>query len=289
MMKNKKSWVILLALPVILGSCLGKFIESDVEKSIKENEAEISAYVSKSGEPYIKTNLGIYYQITQENPGAKTPDLMYDMAINYKLSTLDGKVIEQKVPSDSARFNFFLSQGFEGFIRALLTLKEGEKGVFLIPGYLAYQDSPPAGVANWSVIRADIEVTRFLSEDDRIDEYIFKKKLTVNEKTTSGLRFIRLNAENPTGAAVTDKSVVNVKYTGMFLTEKSFDTGTFDLNMGVGQVVAGFEEGVKKLRVGEKARFILPSSIGYKETGSSNGTIKPYTPLIFDVEVVSVK
>ncbi|NBA85036.1 hypothetical protein GVN16_04655 [Emticicia sp. CRIBPO] len=289
MMKNKKSWVILLALPFILGSCLGKFIEGDVEKSIKDNEKEIDAYVAKSGEPYIKTDLKIYYQITQENPGGRATGVAYDLDINYKLSTLDGKVIEQKVQSDSTRFSFFLSKGFEGFLRALFTLKEGEKGVFLIPGYLAYQDSPPAGVPNWAVIRADIEVVKLVSEDDRIDEYVFKKKLTVNEKTASGLRIIRLNAENPTGTAITDKSVVNLKYDGKFLTEKSFNAGTFDLNMGVGQVVAGFEEGVKKLKTGEKARFVFPSSLGYGTTGTQDGKIPPYTPLMFDIEIVSVK
>jgi FKBP-type peptidyl-prolyl cis-trans isomerase len=39
---------------------------------------------------------------------------------------------------------------------------------------------------------------------------------------------------------------------------------------------------------GEKALFILPSQIGFGETGSSTGIIPPYTSTLFEVELVEV-
>ena len=49
-------------------------------------------------------------------------------------------------------------------------------------------------------------------------------------------------------------------------------------------VIAGFDEGIMKMRVGEKAALIIPSKIGYGTNGS--GTIPPNSPLYFEVEVV---
>ena len=51
-------------------------------------------------------------------------------------------------------------------------------------------------------------------------------------------------------------------------------------------LIAGFEEGVLKMRVGEKAALILPSKIAYGVNG--NSTIPPYSPLYFEVEIVGV-
>jgi FKBP-type peptidyl-prolyl cis-trans isomerase len=57
--------------------------------------------------------------------------------------------------------------------------------------------------------------------------------------------------------------------------------------IGGKQVVSGFENGLTKLRVGEKALLIFPSAIGYGTTGSG-ATIQPYSPLLFDIEVLKV-
>ena len=56
--------------------------------------------------------------------------------------------------------------------------------------------------------------------------------------------------------------------------------------------VSGFNEGLNKLRVGEKATLLFPSSIGYGQDGLIENKlykVAPYAPLRYDVEVVSVK
>ena len=79
--------------------------------------------------------------------------------------------------------------------------------------------------------------------------------------------------------------VVNVKYTGKLLTDKQFDTGQIQVRVGSGGVIKGFDEGISKLRYNEKATLIFPSSLGYGTQGSGS-TIRPYAPLLFEVEVV---
>ena len=63
-----------------------------------------------------------------------------------------------------------------------------------------------------------------IPEDDQITSYVTSKKLTVTEKTASGLRYIVTKA-NPTGAALKAGQNINVNYAGTLLSGKSFDSG----------------------------------------------------------------
>ena len=76
-----------------------------------------------------------------------------------------------------------------------------------------------------------------------------------------------------------------VRYTGKLLSDKQFDTGDIQVRVGSGSVIKGFDEGVSKMKIGEKATLIFPSSLGYGTQGSGT-TIRPYAPLLFEVEIV---
>ena len=125
------------------------------------------------------------------------------------------------------------------------------------------------------------------TEDEQIESYVKSKNLTITEKTPSGLRFI-LTSANATGAKLAARQNVTVKYAGRLLTDKQFDAGTFSFVLGVGQVVGGFDEGIAKLKVGEKGTIIFPSSLGYGSAGAGRD-IPGNSPLIFDIEVVSAR
>ncbi|MBK6976846.1 MAG: FKBP-type peptidyl-prolyl cis-trans isomerase [Cytophagaceae bacterium] len=80
--------------------------------------------------------------------------------------------------------------------------------------------------------------------------------------------------------------MVQVKYKGMFLNETAFDNGA-NFTIGSNSSIKGFEAGILKLRKGEKAKLVFPSSLGYGTTGSGS-SIPPYTPLLFDVELSKI-
>lgn len=281
-----KRFGILIVSGILLSSCLGKFVETDLDQLAKEEELKIVEFGQTNSLNLTKNaSTGIYYNISKTNSGGLAVSSAYDLHLAYSLKTLDGKEIVKKTVADSAMFNFYTTQAFDGFKYALLTLKEGEKGVFLLPSYQAYYDNPPAGVAKRAIIVAEIELVDMVSEDEKIDRFIKKKNLLVTEKTNSGLRFIRTNAKTTNDSLKTGDNVT-VKYNGMFLNETSFDSGSFGLVIGSSSAIVGFTEGISKLRKGEKAKLIFPSAIGYGSSGSSS--IPPFTPLIFDVEILSV-
>ena len=127
-------------------------------------------------------------------------------------------------------------------------------------------------------------------EEDQIKNYIKAKKLVVTDSSTAGLYFI-LTKANPSGAVLKSGQMVNVNYVGKFIAGKKmdseFDSGNFSFSLGQQQVVEGFDKGIAKMRVGEKATIIFPSSMGYGSSGA--GSISANTPLLFDIEVVSAK
>jgi FKBP-type peptidyl-prolyl cis-trans isomerase len=127
-------------------------------------------------------------------------------------------------------------------------------------------------------------------EPDQISNYIKTKKLAVTDSSTAGLKFIMVKA-NPSGTALKSGQSVTVNYTGKFIAGKKidnvFDSGNFTFILGARQVVDGFDKGIAKMRVGEKATLIFLSSLGYGANGQ--GSIPANTPLLFEIEVVSAK
>lgn len=128
------------------------------------------------------------------------------------------------------------------------------------------------------------------TEESQIKNYIKSKKLTVTDSTEGGLRFI-LTKENPLGTVLKSGQTVSVNYTGKFIAgkkmDKEFDSGNFSFSLNTGEVVQGFDKGISKMKVGEKAIIIFPSAMGYGSSGA--GSIPEDTPLLFEIEVISAK
>ena len=111
------------------------------------------------------------------------------------------------------------------------------------------------------------------------------------EETKSGLRYQIL--QKGSGKQATKGAAVSVHYKGQLLDGTVFDSSykrkdPIDFNVGLGQVIAGWDEGILLLQVGDKARFVIPSNLAYGSAGAG-GVIPPDATLIFDVELMAVK
>ncbi|WP_378183699.1 peptidylprolyl isomerase [Aquimarina sp. SS2-1] len=111
------------------------------------------------------------------------------------------------------------------------------------------------------------------------------------DKTESGLRYKIIQKGD--GAQAEKGNTVSVHYKGSLPDGTVFDSSykrnqPIDFSLGTGQVISGWDEGIALLQVGDKARFVIPPSLGYGEHGAG-GVIPPNATLIFDVELVAVK
>ncbi|OSY88361.1 peptidylprolyl isomerase [Tenacibaculum holothuriorum] len=111
------------------------------------------------------------------------------------------------------------------------------------------------------------------------------------DETPSGLRYKIL--QKGEGKKATKGAMVSVHYKGQLLDGTVFDSSykrkqPIDFAIGVGQVIAGWDEGIQLLHVGDKARLVIPSNLAYGSAGAG-GVIPPDATLIFDVELMNVK
>jgi peptidyl-prolyl cis-trans isomerase A (cyclophilin A) len=111
------------------------------------------------------------------------------------------------------------------------------------------------------------------------------------ESTESGLRYQII--QKGSGAKAEKGKTVSVHYKGQLPDGTVFDSSykrnqPIDFPLGMGQVIAGWDEGISLLKVGDKARFVIPSDLGYGSRGAG-GVIPPDATLIFDVELMNVK
>ena len=111
------------------------------------------------------------------------------------------------------------------------------------------------------------------------------------KQTDSGLRYNIL--QEGSGKQAEKGKQVSVHYKGQLADGTVFDSSyqrkqPIDFTLGVGQVISGWDEGVQLLKVGDKARFVIPSDLAYGSQGAG-GVIPPDAALIFDVELMDVK
>jgi FKBP-type peptidyl-prolyl cis-trans isomerase len=93
-----------------------------------------------------------------------------------------------------------------------------------------------------------------------------------------------------TGDPVEEGDVLTVAYTGyLWRNGKEFGANkALTFKLGGGNVMPGFDAGVRGIREGGKRRIRVPPALAYQDKGAGNGKIPPNSDLEFDVEVTSV-
>ena len=94
-----------------------------------------------------------------------------------------------------------------------------------------------------------------------------------------------------TGDKPTAASKVKVHYHGTLIDGTVFDSSVdrgAPSEFGVGQVIKGWTEGLQLMSVGSKFKFFIPQELAYGAT-PRGGTIKPFMPLVFEVELLEIK
>ena len=96
-----------------------------------------------------------------------------------------------------------------------------------------------------------------------------------------------------TGKEVAAGDNILIHYTGTFDDGEKFDSSydkgvPFETQIGVGNVIAGWDKGVIGMKVGGKRKLYIPYTLAYGEEGAGD-VIPPLADLIFDVELLEIK
>ena len=262
---------------------------------------------------YNKTKTGIYYQLMQFGESSEKAKPGDYMTVDILYTTMNDSVF-----FEGRRKLQITEPTYEGAIdECFLMLAEEEKATFIISANNFFtktlETSLPDFLNEEEPMKVLIDVIDIQTEEEYIMEkeaflnwiedfgdyekvvlrqYVEQKKIDI-EPTKSGLYHIIL--KEGIGEKVFLGDTLIVHFEGKFFNGKFFDStkrrnSPFQFVYGKKwQIIEGLEEAIGRMVEGEKSLFILPSKLGFGETGSSTGIVPPYTSTLFEVELLEVK
>lgn len=300
-----------------------EFDKAEAERMAKLSEeaaAKLRSYVEEHG---IKDNLtqgGIYYM--EEKPG--TGDVVKNgemTTINYAVYDLDGKMFFSSFGKDRP-VHVEIGQQFDtpGFMEGLKMMRRGSKARLVVPAIMAFGEKGRGGtIPPYTSLVYDVEVLSVMDQEVFQKQQEEERKQAVMERqkkleelkkeeiakinhylrdnviktkpTESGLYYM----EEKAGEGIQPRAgdVVKVHYTLYRLSgrklQSSKESGSpFEFTLGRGEVIEGWDEGIAMMKEGGTAKLLIPSKIAYKDSERGED-IPPYTPLLFEVELLEVK
>lgn len=184
---------------------------------------------------------------------------------------------------------FVLGEGafIKGSDEGIVGMQPNGKRTIIIPSKLAYGEQGVGPIPP----NSDLKITIELHEvKDAIIAKMWDVDTSKIKTTESGLKYIILSEGE--GEYPTTGNVVTVNYSGYLVDSTRFDSSVerdepFSFVVGNKQVIQGWDEGIRFLKKGGEARFIIPPELGYGY--AKVGAIPPSSTLIFDVELLDIK
>lgn len=218
---------------------------------------------------------------TQPNPGDK-------VHVHYAGRLSTGEPFDNSYDRGQP-FSFPLGAGrvIKGWDEGIGYLSVGDSATLVIPPDLGYGSNDRPKIPGGSTLIFDVQLMK-VEEKVVIKQYDTEGMDAVT--TTSGLQIIKLNETE--GVQAEAGKTVDVHYSGFLTDGTMFDSSVergqpISFPLGTGRVIKGWDEGIALMRVGEKAKLIIPAELGYGSRAT--GPIPANSTLIFDVELVGVK
>jgi FKBP-type peptidyl-prolyl cis-trans isomerase FkpA len=259
---------------------------------------------------YEKAPSGMMYKITHGEGNQKKLEQGQFVKINieYKLKSKDTTLsstyglIPVYFPVDTA------SLGKYTFTEILMQCKKGDKiefslsldtlakmGVLQLNEIFKTKDIVlgKAEILDVFTDVAKVDADYKKREIDAIKAHLAKNKITAVE-SPEGV-FVVLKEAGDVVNKIDTTKIASVYYKGYTIAGETFDTNIkpndptakpLDVNIGTGAVIPGWEIGLKYFGKGGKGTIFVPAMLAYGP--QANGAIKPYTNLVFDLEIQDV-
>jgi FKBP-type peptidyl-prolyl cis-trans isomerase/CubicO group peptidase (beta-lactamase class C family) len=293
--------VFLFALCLLVSSCSkeenGKFTEE--ERSIRD-------YIEEKGYEALITESGIYYVELQAGTGPAALPGHYIIA-HYTLRLISDRVVDT-TDEDQARANGLFSPNriygpakfkldnhpLQGVKEGLQLMKQGGRAVFVIPSGMAYGQTHVGNIPAGSVLVCEMELIEVIDDPVEHEQNLILQYLTENDiednSLASGLYYIPISEGSEDRQPEMNRGVA-VHYKAWFIDGRLYQDATErteEFILGRNTMPQGVEEALLLMKVGGKARLIVPSHLAYGEEGSSSKNVPPYMTLIYEVELVDI-
>lgn len=276
---------------------------------------------TKAENNFSKTPSGLEYKIIKEGSGRELPTTGGVITFWFQTRTDKDSIIDNHfgnpepiaIETPKPTYSSSIEEG-------LLLLTEGDSALFLLNAdslFLnTFRQARPAYLKPHSTIKMFVKMGKVYSkhfidsvrveqqklaakqraaitdvdtkDSVAIQRYLLRNNLKA-EVTQSGAYVVIVSSEPQSKNRLQVGENVEVAYIGTLLIEGTeFDRSRqgdyFKFTLGMGQVIKGWDEGLQKLKHGDKAIILIPSRLGYGTRGAG-GSIPPNAPLVFEVEI----
>lgn len=278
-------------------------MKDQMEQASKQRFAD---YIERECIDVTPTNSGVYVVPIGKGKG-RCPMEGEKVQLDFEAFLLEGPSVGSTYGSDE-KFEFVLGEGnaipFWEEIVPLMHL--GERVRAIIPFDMAYGEHQVGDIPAYSNLIYDIELLKITTKEELAKQneaqmkalkaqseqafWDYLKANDITEHTPNGLYIKKLLTTD--GATPEQGQKVRIKYVVTYLDGTELGTSDmlgefYEMEYGAGKVLKGLEEGVGQMRVGEKARLVVPYPMAYGRYPYKN--IPAYSNLVFDVELIEIK
>ena len=274
--------------------------------SCKEAAKNFSGYTKQEN---------FYFKLISIGDGKTKLDSTQTLWIDVSCKTLKDSLFWDSKHNSSQRL--FVTQHAYSFSPHLFQFSVGDSLEYLIPSITFFKEFIGAQkVAIFSekdsCVKFSVKILQVLSADElaHVKDSLFsaneQKKM---EEYSQIMNYVKVNFKNSVRLAddaymqilvstkldsIKQGKHVRIRYKGSYLDGRIVDFSpenrSFDFVIGQeGQIIEGLRKALYRLKKGEKAKIILPSRLAFGSGGGSTGSIAPYSPLLYEVEILDVK
>ena len=268
-------------------------------------------------EGYARDADGFYYKLIMLGDGNDHPTKDQVIVVDAVMKTQSDSVFwDTKHNAQNGLYISLAPNELEHSCNSyFLNLVEGDSASFYINPKVFFRNYfdtiPPPFCANDSLIKFDIKLNQIISKSEYKE---LKKMLGVINNQDNELKELEsiddflacnfpsvkadengiytLQKTTTTNERVTSGKRIKIEYEGFFLDGKSIDNTKQVLEFIYGtpdQLIKGLNIIIGTLKKGEFIKIIVPSRLAFGEKGSSNGSILPYTSLVYNIKIIDIK
>jgi FKBP-type peptidyl-prolyl cis-trans isomerase len=278
---------------VVVSCCVvscNKHTELDFDAQLQKDIAIIDAYLASNNITATQDPSGLRYVVASVGTGLK-PTLESTISVKYTARFIPSNDIFDQTKG----ITYIVNTLIRGWQIGIPLMTKGSKFTLYVPSGLAYGTTgTSAGVGPNANVSFDIELldddAQLAADIAAIDVFLLDSLHTdpdLIHNDPSGLRYVY--STQGTGSKAISTSVITATYTGRLLpTKKVFVQQTTAMQMGLSDLILGWQIGIPLIPAGSQVTLYLPSGLAYGPAGSSDGTtIPPNTNVAFDINLIS--
>ena len=280
-------------------------VEKMKESMMAESRNALADYLQANNITVEPEPSGVYIIPIEKGKG-QCPQKGDKVELDFSATLLNGQSVGSTLDSPD-KFSFVLGEGYtiQGWEEIVPKMHLGERVKAIIPFDLAYGDHSVGSIPSYANLVYDIKLLKItpaavlkaekeqamlaLKAENEAAFYKYLKANDITEYTESRLFLKKLVTTEGAQPQVGQK--VRIKYKAYFLDGTPLGDSDqlgdyYEIVIGEGRVLKGLEDGVSVMRVGEKARLVIPYTLAYGAQEYKN--IPPYSNLVFDVDLLEV-